>query len=190
MTTSGAGAAGAGDEPGGRAPAPGGLRLVQQFVNTNDREGGWDELATPAQLGVWLHQHSRWPASTEPTACQRTRAVNVREGLRQLAAQRGGPDDAELRRAVAGLDIRLLVRRGEFRLDSENRLGRALVPILDAVRTAMDDGSWARMKVCERDVCRWLFYDSSRNHSARWCTTDLCGSREKAKRAYRRHRSV
>src|SRR3954452_14735315 len=37
-------------EPGGRAPAPGPLRLVQRVVNSVDLEDGPDDLATPDGL--------------------------------------------------------------------------------------------------------------------------------------------
>ena len=41
-------------EPGGRAPAPGVLRLVQRFVNSVDLEDGPDDLADPEGLREWL----------------------------------------------------------------------------------------------------------------------------------------
>ena len=41
-------------EPGDRAPAPGPLRLVQRFVNTNDLETGPDLLPDHAALAAWL----------------------------------------------------------------------------------------------------------------------------------------
>ena len=43
-------------EPGEREPAPATLRLVQEFVNTNDIEGAQDALATPDLLHGWLVQ--------------------------------------------------------------------------------------------------------------------------------------
>jgi predicted RNA-binding Zn ribbon-like protein len=58
--------------------------------------------------------------------------------------------------------------------------------VVDAVRTAMADGTWPRLKVCERDTCRWLFFDHSRNANSRWCASSVCGSREKSRRAYAR----
>lgn len=177
------------EEPGQRLPAPEPLRLVQQFVNTFDREAGRDQLASREVLARWLGVWTRWPGSALPSPEEHARALVVREGIRDLSQ---GPleVDAEFERAVRELDIRLVVEVGQLRLDSTTRLGRALSPILDAVRAAMDDGSWARMKVCDRDRCRWLYYDSSRNASSRWCATDICGAREKASRAYRRKRSV
>jgi len=35
-------------------------------------------------------------------------------------------------------------------------------------------------------LCQWLFLDKSKNQSRRWCSMDLCGSRDKVKRYYHR----
>ena len=48
--------------------------------------------------------------------------------------------------------------------------------------------SLARVKLCEGDQCGWLFLDSSRNHSRRWCSMSDCGNRAKANRYYQRHK--
>ena len=58
---------------------------------------------------------------------------------------------------------------------------------LAIVYTAVDDGTWSRLKACRRDVCHWLFYDLSRNRSAVWCQMAVCGNRIKTK-AYRERR--
>ena len=41
-------------QPGGRAPAPEPLDLVQDFVNTEVPDWHRDDIATPAALGAWL----------------------------------------------------------------------------------------------------------------------------------------
>ncbi len=46
----------------------------------------------------------------------------------------------------------------------------------------------ARVGRCEGRGCEWLFLDTTRNHSRRWCRTDDCGNRERARRHYRRSR--
>jgi predicted RNA-binding Zn ribbon-like protein len=52
----------------------------------------------------------------------------------------------------------------------------------------MADGSWARLKACRSQLCKWLFYDRSRNRSAVWCSMAVCGNRTKT-RAYRARRA-
>ena len=44
-----------------------------------------------------------------------------------------------------------------------------------------------RIRVCADPLCGWLFLDSSRNRSRRWCSMDSCGNRAKARRYYQRH---
>jgi predicted RNA-binding Zn ribbon-like protein len=40
----------------------------------------------------------------------------------------------------------------------------------------------ARVRTCGIDTCRWLFLDTSKNHTRRWCNMKVCGNRMKARR--------
>ncbi|MBA1941908.1 hypothetical protein HLX82_24475, partial [Escherichia coli] len=37
---------------------------------------------------------------------------------------------------------------------------------------------------CEADGCGWFFVDESPNRTRRWCSSEVCGNRERARRAY------
>ena len=39
-----------------------------------------------------------------------------------------------------------------------------------------------RVSACGADTCRWLFLDTSKNHTRRWCNMKVCGNRMKARR--------
>jgi predicted RNA-binding Zn ribbon-like protein len=39
-----------------------------------------------------------------------------------------------------------------------------------------------RVRACDNLECRWLFLDTSKNHTRRWCDMKLCGNRMKARR--------
>jgi predicted RNA-binding Zn ribbon-like protein len=39
-----------------------------------------------------------------------------------------------------------------------------------------------RVRACEKPDCRWLFLDTSKNHTRRWCDMKICGNRMKARR--------
>jgi predicted RNA-binding Zn ribbon-like protein len=39
-----------------------------------------------------------------------------------------------------------------------------------------------RVRACGVDTCRWLFLDTSKNHTRRWCNMKVCGNRMKARR--------
>jgi predicted RNA-binding Zn ribbon-like protein len=40
----------------------------------------------------------------------------------------------------------------------------------------------SRVHACASQTCRWLFLDTSKNHSRRWCDMAVCGNRMKARR--------
>jgi predicted RNA-binding Zn ribbon-like protein len=40
----------------------------------------------------------------------------------------------------------------------------------------------ARVRTCAVDTCRWLFLDTSKSHTRRWCNMKVCGNRVKARR--------
>ncbi|HKD52889.1 MAG TPA: CGNR zinc finger domain-containing protein [Steroidobacteraceae bacterium] len=44
-----------------------------------------------------------------------------------------------------------------------------------------------RMRACGAETCRWLFLDTSKNHTRRWCNMKVCGNRAKARRFQQRH---
>jgi predicted RNA-binding Zn ribbon-like protein len=39
-----------------------------------------------------------------------------------------------------------------------------------------------RVRACDSIECRWLFLDTSKNHTRRWCDMKICGNRMKARR--------
>ena len=178
-------------EPGDRAPAPEPIRLVQSFINTNDREGE-DTLTDRDALRSWLAS-AGLAAPARVTRAEHARAIELREALQELTAANAGlPYDSEAPATVnaiarlAGLRA-LLTGPAEAVLEpSAGGVDAALGRIVAAVHAGIADGSWSRLKACERDSCRWAFYDHSRNRSSHWCSMAVCGAREKNKRAYRR----
>jgi predicted RNA-binding Zn ribbon-like protein len=63
-----------------------------------------------------------------------------------------------------------------------------LGPLADAAVALLFDPELARVKECVGDDCNWLFLDSSRNHSRRWCDMADCGNRAKVRRFYQKQR--
>jgi predicted RNA-binding Zn ribbon-like protein len=45
-----------------------------------------------------------------------------------------------------------------------------------------------QLRSCGNPECRWLFVDTSKNHTRRWCDMKVCGNRMKARR-FKAHRS-
>jgi predicted RNA-binding Zn ribbon-like protein len=50
-------------------------------------------------------------------------------------------------------------------------------------------GEMRLLRACEKPDCRWLFLDTSKNHSRRWCDMKICGNRMKARRFKAQHKS-
>jgi predicted RNA-binding Zn ribbon-like protein len=178
------------EEPGGRTPAPGPLRLVQRFVNTVDLEDGPDLLTDRAGLRAWLAAHGL--GEHVVSAAEYARAIALREAIRALAAAHAGaPEDpaalAVLEEVAHRARLRPVVTATTVRLEPDaSGVDAALGRIVAAIHDAALEGTWTRLKACERHVCRWAFYDHSKNRSSHWCSTTGCGAREKNRRAYRR----
>jgi predicted RNA-binding Zn ribbon-like protein len=179
-------------EPGGRDPAPGELRLVQQFINSVDLEGGIEELDSPAALSGWLQAHGLTPSRLRLTRADLERAREFRELLRHLAlANNNLPISADslarLNKELTTMPLVGTLDGGSTKLRPVGAgLDRALGQLVAIVVTATLSGHWHRLKGCARDVCHWVFYDQSRSGTGTWCTMAICGSRTKANAYYRR----
>jgi predicted RNA-binding Zn ribbon-like protein len=64
----------------------------------------------------------------------------------------------------------------------------AMAPLARGVVQLLSERDSSLLKKCENPVCVLHFYDTSKNHSRRWCSMDVCGNRIKAAKHYRRHR--
>lgn len=56
----------------------------------------------------------------------------------------------------------------------------------DAVELLTDPGERALLRACEGDGCTRVYLDTSRGHRRRWCSSELCGNRERVARHRRR----
>jgi hypothetical protein len=165
-------------------PAPGGLALVERFVNTVDHEHGREMLYDALRLGELLVSLGLLDAGARVTARQLASAHSLREQLRALAlANNGVPTDVEL-----DAPLRVHVSADGAQLVPAGDVDGAFAALVGIVYTAMADGTWPRLKACRREACGWLFYDRSRNRSAVWCDMAVCGNRTKTK-AYRARRA-
>jgi predicted RNA-binding Zn ribbon-like protein len=180
------------DPPATRQPAPGALALVQDFVNTAELPGGYDELADVPATVEWLGAHGY---EAPPDEAQRRRIVETREHLRSLIAVNSGQElpggaAARLGRLLDAADVHPVVAADGVRLASTARgVDGFVAALLAALLQSTIDGSFRRLKVCRSDTCQWTFYDNSKNGCGAWCSMRSCGSRAKAK-AYRDRRAA
>jgi predicted RNA-binding Zn ribbon-like protein len=139
----------------------------------------------------------RRPPHIELTRLRELRALLKRIFQMRLSGQ--APSRMDLGRlsahlAEAARATRLLVATRTHRspqvpvireITAENA-GDALLRlrIVEAAVALLVSDAMPRVKSCP--ACGWLFLDSSKNRSRRWCSMDTCGAVAKARRYYRR----
>ena len=181
-----------GFQPGGRAPAPAPLDLVQDFVNTEIPDWDRDEIATPEGLGAWLQGHGLLARGATVDSHAVAGAHALRAALRDLALANtlgeppGRSREREIDETLARFPLGVrLVEGAPVLAPALDGAQGGLATVVAVVAEARLRGDWERMKACRQETCGWLFYDGSRNRSSSWCSMQICGGREKA-RAYRR----
>jgi predicted RNA-binding Zn ribbon-like protein len=79
-----------------------------------------------------------------------------------------------------------LVREGSrLKWDWAGAQRKAEFPVWALARVAsrlMLSENMEQVRECGNPECRWLFLDTSKNHTRRWCDMKLCGNRMKARR--------
>ncbi|NUK82641.1 CGNR zinc finger domain-containing protein, partial [Streptomyces lunaelactis] len=155
-----------------RAPAPGGLALIEALVNTLDIETGVDSLDTAEGRARLLIEERDLPA-----------ALELREALRAACLAHAGHHPPG---AVSPATLGSLLRDAPLLVCVTDDGGAALRPavpgpllsrVAEAIATAVGDGTWARLKACEAEDCRWAYYDRSPAARRRWCSMSVCGAR-------------
>ncbi|MGD1283548.1 CGNR zinc finger domain-containing protein [Mycobacterium seoulense] len=180
----------------GLAPAPGGLGLVQDFLNTRGIEGyGPDLLADPTLAHDWVAGAVRaWSAA---------RGVDLpppRLGdadLARLRALRAGIDslvtgEAPIGRSAAPASL-VMSDDGAVRLEPSGTGWRWLASALLAeILLSQQADTWRRVKQCHNRHCGSTFYDRSKNNSGVWHDVKTCGNAAnlRASRARRRERET
>ena len=173
-------------------------RLCLDFAHTGDMGYGtqFERLTVPSELQRWLSLSPLHLAAVRITPEDLEHARMLR-GAVWRAAQ------AILGHVVpAAADIRLINRVAcqpglTKELDREAKSTRwhrptmaaALATIAqDAVVLFGDPVQRARLRGCKNPDCRAVFYDDSRPGVRRWCASNRCGDRIRAKLYRERHR--
>jgi predicted RNA-binding Zn ribbon-like protein len=66
------------------------------------------------------------------------------------------------------------------------KLDWILNPLIRSAAELLVSDGLKRVKKCGDPACGWLFLDTSRNKSRRWCDMSDCGNRAKANRFYKK----
>ncbi len=181
---------------GGRedsTPAPGELELVRLFLSLHDHAAsdGTTLDPGPSAIAWWLRSTELIGGDVVVSDADVTWAQAIHDALldkvrQNMGATPGADTDRCLNDAAAETGLRP-------RFDEPR-----LVPTFDGVRGAIGhllgvaflaelDGSWHRFRLCADPTCTTVFYDRSKNHSAKWCSMQTCGNRNKVRAFRRRH---
>ncbi len=128
------------------------------------------------------------------------RAVAIREAIFRIfksIAKDASPEEYDLvtlSAAVADAQVHARIVPGVdgFTWDwisDENNLDRMLWPVVRSAADLLTSDELDDVRVCASETCNWLFMDTSKNHSRRWCDMKSCGNRAKARRFYGRKKS-
>ena len=180
-----------------KAPAPGGLGLVHDFLNTVAIGNyGPDLLADAALARTWIQGAVRtWSAlrgvEAEPPALNDTDLSKLRT-LRVTIAKMviGVPLDGRGIGAISGSFA--LSDSGEVRLEPVGSGWRWMASALwSEILLSQQHDTWRRIKRCHNHTCGSTFYDRSKNNSGVWCNVKTCGNAAnlRASRARRRERN-
>ncbi len=169
-----------------------GGRLSLDLVNTiswpgTEREHDW--LDSPENLQRWMRAVGLAPVRARDMslgAVAKLRA-DLASVLRPLAHRerpaRATLDELNLRIERAGTRRRIDAGTLAWTWKAPETALDALAPVvLDAADLIAGDHE--RLRYCP--ACDWLFEDQTRNGQRRWCDMADCGSRDKARRYYRR----
>jgi predicted RNA-binding Zn ribbon-like protein len=71
-----------------------------------------------------------------------------------------------------------------------NELREPLWPVLWSLTALLASNDAMRIGCCQAEGCGWFFVDESPNRSRLWCSSEVCGNRERARRAYAKRRTT
>lgn len=157
---------------------------------------GQTDLLTPVELTALQDRATGepWSAATALAQTRELRAV-LHQILAALARHQE-PEPIALRafsQALRGAAGQLVLTWREGRLTWRHQGEVAPETIVHRIAWAaaqfITSSQLARLGLCANPECGWMFLDSTRNHSRRWCSMQDCGSRAKARRYYRRRKA-
>ncbi|MBW3111647.1 CGNR zinc finger domain-containing protein [Bacillus sp. MCCB 382] len=193
-----------------------GERLCMDFINTvswresTEKRRDWfkdyaklvdwsihAEVLTAKQAQNLLVEAGENPSLAEEVLKQ---AIELREVMYRIfksISKKTSPNEQDLARFNEYVShyyqsLQIIPIEDQFMLkfnQPDKNLDAMLPPILQsAVDLLVSKNELERVKQCEGDPCGWLFFDTSRNRSRRWCSMADCGNRAKVRRFYQKEK--
>jgi predicted RNA-binding Zn ribbon-like protein len=186
--------------------------LCLDFANTVSNRGSdapTERLHTYADFLAWSEQSGAATAAqardlsklaaAHPTAAREAlgQLIEVREAIYRLfaaasAGKRPRPGDLALLNEQLPIALKRsrLAMAGEryvLRVEaSGDDLASPLAPVIKSSVELLTSPDVDRVRTCAADTCEWLFIDTTKNRTRRWCDMKVCGNREKVRRFRKR----
>jgi predicted RNA-binding Zn ribbon-like protein len=182
-----------------------GGRVCLDFANTVD----WRTSGEPQELVpdygafiAWSSRRGTLPAravanlrsyaAADPTGAKavmadtfalRAELWKIADALREQRAA----DLARINRTLVTLPPQpRLVRHGNIYMHELKGadLREPLWPVLWSLTAVLSSTDAIRVGCCQAKGCGWFYVDESPNRTRLWCSSEVCGNRERARRAY------
>lgn len=149
---------------------------------------------SPSESHHLIETAKRHPGNAESVLSQARELREVIFRIFEAQTQGEQPDQADLdrlngtlSRAMAGAQLVHTHEGYQWIWETDNRsMEGILAPIVRSVGALLTSDMLQRVGMCADDSCGWLFIDTSKNHSRRWCDMGDCGNRAKQRRHYQR----
>jgi predicted RNA-binding Zn ribbon-like protein len=181
------------------------LALLYDFVNTLDRRRyvengtahvGGDEIETPRLLEAWMRERGLLRRGEHVDANGHRNALELRRTLRNFLLN---PPEGRRKAMEAARQLTVASRRFPLILAVSHEGAVELVPVpgsnalgsvLEQIIGLAATGRLSRLKTCASDECRWIFFDRSKPANRHWCSSSICGNRQKTRAYRKRQRGV
>jgi predicted RNA-binding Zn ribbon-like protein len=160
----------------------------------------WGERAGIITPEMSAHLRQLATQKADEAAAAYDRAIQLREVLYRIFSQyyrkeEVNPADVQrlnavLSRSMPHLQVASSTAGFDWKWsgDSED-FDQIIWPVARQAAELLTSEQLDRVRECEDDRgCGYLFIDTTRNHSRRWCSMESCGNRAKARRHYARQR--
>ncbi|OKI04420.1 hypothetical protein A6A06_06305 [Streptomyces sp. CB02923] len=174
-------------------------RICLDLMATTGRTA--ERLAGPEHLAAWLVGSGVVPGSTQLGAVDRGWVVRfrmLRELLRRVIHDelRGRAADGDLRLLNAAAAAAPVPPARAVRTDDGGLVrafagppdcaGLLAAVARDAIAMLTDAVTRGQLRQCEGESCSLVYLDTSRGRRRRWCSSEVCGNRERVARHRRR----
>lgn len=165
----------------GLTPAPGGLGLAQDFLNTVAIGDYGPDLLSEGRLArawatdaarTWLTERGIDVTPPELSDADVARLRGLRDTITRLVIGESATAD------IGSVSARFaLTDRGDVRLEPVGSGWRWYASALwTEILHSQHDNTWRRIKQCRNPRCASTFYDRSKNNSGVWHDVKTCGN--------------